>query len=92
MNEGIEIMKTMTIHGIDQQLAELIKSKAESERLSINKTIKTLLETSLGVKPRPERTNIDDFKEFCGVWTQTDVEEFEKKIEELSQIDTREWP
>ncbi len=32
-------MKSITIHGIDEQLANLIKSKAESEGLSINKTV-----------------------------------------------------
>jgi hypothetical protein len=36
-------MKSITIHGIDDPLAELIKSKAQSERLSINKTIKKRL-------------------------------------------------
>jgi hypothetical protein len=32
-------MKSITIHGIDDPLAELIKSKAQSEGLSINKTV-----------------------------------------------------
>ena len=67
-------MKSITIRGIDKQLAELIKSKAESENLSVNKTIKKLLETSLGIKPRIEKKNLKDFKEFCGLWTKAELD------------------
>jgi hypothetical protein len=84
-------MKSMTIHGIDAQLAELIKSKAESEGLSINKTIKKLLETSLGIKPRPPQKNLDDFKEFCGIWTEAELKEFEEKTSDTSVIDPEDW-
>ena len=44
-------MKSITIHGIDEPLEKLIKSRAREEGLSINKTLKKLLEQSLGVKP-----------------------------------------
>jgi hypothetical protein len=84
-------MKSITIHGIDNQLAELIKSKAESEGLSINKTVRKLLETSLGVRPQTERKNWNDFKEFCGLWTQADLDEFEDKTADLRKVDKRDW-
>ena len=84
-------MKSMTIHGIDEQLAELIKSRADSEGLSINKTIKNLLETSLGIRPRPPKKNIDEFSEFCGVWNGTDLKEFEEAISETVAVDPEDW-
>jgi hypothetical protein len=84
-------MKSITIHGIDQQLADLIKSKAEFEGLSINKTVKKLLEISLGVKPQSEMKNLGDFKEFCGLWTQSDLYEFEEKTADLRKIDKKDW-
>ena len=84
-------MKSITIHGVDKQLADLIKSKAESEGLSINKTIKKLLETSLGVKPQTERKNLKDFKKFCGLWTKVDLDEFEKRTEDFRKIDEKDW-
>jgi hypothetical protein len=84
-------MKSMTVHGIDKQLAELIKSKAESEGLSINKTIKQLLETALGIKPRPPQKNLNDFKEFCGIWTEADLKEFEENTSDTSAIDPEDW-
>ena len=76
-------MKSITIHGIDQPLAELIQSKAQAEGLSINKTVKKLLEESLGVKPRPKDSNRDQFEEFCGIWSKSDLSEFDKKTEEF---------
>ena len=84
-------MKSITIHGIDDQLNELIKSKAKSEGLSINKTVKKLLETSLGVRPQNERRNLNDFKEFCGLWTKADLDEFEEKTADLRNTDKRDW-
>ncbi|MBU1172068.1 MAG: hypothetical protein KKD44_21130 [Proteobacteria bacterium] len=84
-------MKSMTIHGMDDQLAELIKAKAKSEGLSINKTLKKLLEISLGIKPQPKKNNIDDFKEFKGLWTESDLKEFEEQTADIRSIDTEDW-
>lgn len=84
-------MKSITIHGLDDQINDLIKSKAKSEGLSINKTVKKLLETSLGVRPQNERRNLNDFKEFCGLWTRADLDEFEEKTADLRKTDKRDW-
>ena len=84
-------MKSITIHGLDDQINDLIKSKAKSEGLSINKTVKKLLETSLGVRPQNERRNLYDFKEFCGLWTRADLDEFEEKTADLRKTDKRDW-
>lgn len=84
-------MKSITIHGIDDPLAELIRSKARSEGLSINKTIKKMLETSLGVKPPDRDSNRRDFEEFCGVWSQNDLAEFDQRTAEIRKIDREDW-
>ena len=84
-------MKSMTIHGIDDQLAELIKSKARADGLSINKTLKKIIETSLGVKPRPEKKNLKDFQEFSGVWNDSDLEEFEENTAATRVVNPEDW-
>jgi len=84
-------MKSITIHNIDGPLSELIKSKAQTEGLSINKTVKKLLEQSLGVKPRPDDSNRKDFEEFCGVWTRDDLGKFEAATEDLAEINPEDW-
>ena len=43
-------MKSITIHGLDGKLYERIKEKAKRQGLSLNRTIKNLLEKSLGIK------------------------------------------
>ena len=84
-------MKSITIHGIDDPLAELIKSKALSEGLSINKTVKKLLEESLGVKPRKKGKNRGDFEEFFGIWSESERIEFEDRTDELRNVNDEDW-
>ena len=84
-------MKSITIHGIDEPLAELIKSRAQSEGLSINKTVKKLLEESLGVKPRVSGLHRGDFEEFCGIWSESELAEFEENSSDLRKIDSEDW-
>ena len=84
-------MKSITIHGIDDPLAKLIKSKAQSEGLSINKTVKKLLEESLGVKPRNKGINRSDFEEFFGIWSESERIEFENRTDELRNVNYEDW-
>lgn len=84
-------MKSITIHGIDDPLAELIKSKAQSEGLSINKTVKKLLEESLGVKPRNKGKHRCDFEEFSGIWSESERIEFEERTDELRNVNNEDW-
>jgi len=84
-------MKSMTIHNIDARLAELIKAKAESEGVSVNKAIKNLLESALGITPRPQNKYLNDFKEFSGLWSQSDLAEFEEETSDTGLIDSEEW-
>ena len=84
-------MKSITVHNIDEQLDRLIKSRAESEGLSVNKMIKKLLEESLGVKPQSTGKNLEAFKEFSGLWSDAEVREFEKKTKDLRGVDDGDW-
>lgn len=84
-------MKSITIHGIDGPLTELIRSKAQSDGLSVNKTIKKILEEALGVKPRHKNTNRSDFEEFCGIWSKSEHTEFERRTKELRKVNIEDW-
>lgn len=44
-------MKSITIHGLDEPLWAMLKSVADAEGTSLNKTIKRLLEKALGITP-----------------------------------------
>jgi len=84
-------MKSITIHGIDNPLAELIKSKALSQGLSVNKTVKKILEESLGVKPQTIAKRRTDFEEFSGIWSDLELAEFQEKTKDLSSINHEDW-
>jgi hypothetical protein len=79
-------MKSITLHKIDGFLAELIKSKARSEGLSINKTVQKILEEALGVKPRSGGASRNDFEEFCGIWSDIDLAEFNERAGDLNKV------
>lgn len=84
-------MKSITIHGIDPLLSQAVKAKAEAEGLSVNKTVKQILETALGIQPRPRNQNLNDFNGFCGVWGEADLIEFEEKISDTRGVDPEDW-
>ena len=80
-------MKSITIHGIDEPLEKLIKSRAREEGLSINKTLKRLLEQSLGVKPNG-CDHRKDFEQFCGIWKEEDLADFTNRTKDMRQVDS----
>lgn len=84
-------MKSITIHGIDKNLEKMINARARAEGLSINKTVKKLLEESLGIKPAQTAKHRDDFKEFCGFWSKNDLVEFEAETEDTRKINPEDW-
>jgi len=84
-------MKSITIHKIDAPLYGIIKSKALSEGMSINKTVKKILEESLGVRPKPRGAFRNDFEEFCGVWSDTELAEFDERTRDFQKIDPEDW-
>ena len=84
-------MKSITIHGLDEQLEKLLKDRAKSKGTSLNKTIKGLLEEALGVRVKSQPIHQKYFSKFCGIWSQSDLEEFEKTSKDLRKIDSEDW-
>ncbi|MCA1792819.1 MAG: hypothetical protein ABR534_04395 [Desulfotignum sp.] len=84
-------MKSITIHGLEEPLWSLVKSKAEFEGLSLNKTIKKLLEKSLGISRPEENNRKNEFKQFLGCWSKTDLDEFNTAISDIEQINPKDW-
>lgn len=84
-------MKSITIHGLDDPLDSLIREKAKNEGLSLNKTIKKILEESLGIKPRLIKDRRKDFLDLFGSWTKYDLKEFDQNAKQFSQIDSTDW-
>jgi len=83
-------MKSITIHGLDETMDKLIRQRAQSHEMSLNKTIKQLLRKSLGLAQK--RAEKRDFSKFFGIWSKKEADEFDKIInEEFENIDEEDW-
>jgi hypothetical protein len=84
-------VKSITIHGVDDQLAGRLKQVAEAGGTSMNRTIKRLLEEVLGLKPRPRGHNREQFEAFSGVWSRQELRAFRKATADLEQVHDGDW-
>jgi len=84
-------MKSITIHGVDDHLAGLLKKEAERTATSMNRTVKRLLEEAMGLKPRPEGRNREHFESFLGVWSNGEQAEFRAATADFETVDDEDW-
>ncbi len=84
-------MKSITIHGLDETLSQMINEKAERQDISLNKTIKILLRQALGISSETTKRKQIYFQDIFGVWSKTDAKEFEKKSKTFEQPDPEDW-
>ncbi|MBM4024728.1 MAG: hypothetical protein FJ280_04885 [Planctomycetes bacterium] len=84
-------MKSITIHDLDESLEAGIEAKAREQGLSLNKTVKMLLRQALGLEPSGNGKHKADFAEFSGLWSQAEMQEFERNTRDLREVDARDW-
>ena len=82
-------MKSITIHSMDDALDRRIREKATADNTSLNKTIKRLLEESLGL--RGIRDHRAEFVDLFGTWSAADREEFDAATQDMGQVDPGDW-
>ncbi len=75
------VLKSITIHGMDDELAAAIEKEAHKDQLSLNKTIKKLLARSLGIKAGRADARKNLFHDLCGVWTAEEAHAFQNSSE-----------
>jgi len=83
-------MKSISVHGIDEEMEKAIKERAKNEGKSVNKIVKELVARSLGMAGRPP-DNRAEFEDLCGVWTEEQASEFMELIADLEVVDAKEW-
>lgn len=83
-------MKSLTIHGMDDELAARLERQAREGGLSLNKLVKKLLAKALGLSPaRPDRRK--DFEQLCGVWSPKEAAAFGKAVRDFGRVDPEDW-
>jgi hypothetical protein len=88
-NQGAGL-KTISIHGLAEEAEKLLKERAKSGRKSVNKTVKEILEKSLGLGPAP-KDHRDEFVDLCGLWTEDEEKRFHAAIKDLGKVNPADW-
>ena len=83
-------MKSITIHGLEDELDERIRLKAGEKGLSLNKTLKFLVREALGMGDRPPDRR-QDFQDLFGAWSREDLEAFDRATEDFGRADPKDW-
>ncbi len=86
-------MKQITIRGISDDIAKIIKKEAKEKHLSLNKALISLLEKATGIKGKnlARKAIYRDLDHLCGAWTKKDAKMFEKSLEIQRRIDEDLW-
>jgi hypothetical protein len=83
-------MKSITVHGVDEETEKLIKKRAKTEGTSVNMVVKSLLAKALGLD-RDKMDNREEFMDLFGMWTKDDEKQFFEAIKDLEQIHPEDW-
>jgi plasmid stability protein len=84
-------MKSITIHKLDEALARVLEERARREGVSINRLVKRLLRSALGLEKEPEPDHRMEFLDLFGTWSDRETAEFNRRIEELETIEPQDW-
>ena len=83
-------MKSISIHGIDEEIEKRIGERAKSEGKSVNKIVKELIAKALGLGDKPP-DNRAMFEDLSGIWTEEEEQEFLASIADLEKTDEKDW-
>lgn len=84
-------MKSISIHNLDDPLDTLLRKRARQQGTSLNKTIQALLKQSLGIAPKASTGHREEFRDLCGVWSATEVEELKQALGDFEKVDSGDW-
>jgi hypothetical protein len=84
-------MKTLTLRGIDDELARGLERLAQQGRESMNGVILRLLRDRLGLSKPKFRESHNDLDDLAGTWTDEEAREFDAVVSEFSRIDEDMW-
>ncbi len=84
-------MKSITIHSLDDVLAQKIAMLAEEKEMSLNRTIKMILSDALSTSGRKQQRE-QNFYDLCGVWSNEEKQKFDAYTnQEFGRVDPKDW-
>lgn len=80
-------MAVMTLRGIDNDMAKILKEKAAREGLSVNALMLKILREALSIGAKKRGGEYDDLDALAGTWDENDATEFERNTAVFEKID-----
>jgi hypothetical protein len=84
-------MATMTLRGIDDSTAKILKETAEKEGISMNAFILRVLRNALGIGKKRRYEEYHDLDILAGTWSDEDVAEFNRDTAAFEIVDEALW-
>lgn len=85
-------MGSISIRGVDEKLAALLKEKASLEHKSVNQFVLDTLKIQLGLKKEKRFTQEwSDLDSLFGKWSKEEFSQIQEKIDNERQIDEEIW-
>jgi len=85
-------MKTITIRGLDETIAENLKRMAGQNGKSVNQFVLDTLKERLGFKKEKKYTVVHhDMDQLFGIWSENEFKRIQGKIDSERKIDEELW-
>lgn len=84
-------MKTLSLRGIDDEMAEALNKEAKRANASLNATLLNLIRESIGLKKKRWTRVYTDLDDLAGTWSEKDEKEFKESTSAFSRIDEDLW-
>lgn len=83
-------MKSITLHNLDDELVRKIEEISGKKGISLNKTIKSILRSALGLDSRGKQA---EFEDLFGVWSEEEYKEFTRAVDDagFNKVDPEMW-
>ncbi len=84
-------MKSITIHKLPSDLAEVIERRSAEMGISQNKFIKRVLRSALGLESDSKRQRREYFAKILGTLSEVEAAALERSLEDVSRVDLSQW-
>lgn len=82
-------MKSITIHNLDAELYAKLKEQSDSLDLSLNKLVKKMLRSQLGLDKKPKKKR--DLSFMVNPMSDKEFAQFQEALKVFDRIDPEEW-
>ena len=87
-----DVLKNMTLRGLDLQLAAKLREVAEQEGKSVNQTVLDALRKQFGLDQARRFTEVHrDLDHLFGRWDEDEFAQIQRKIDSERRIDPELW-